>query len=195
MFLLVVTFTVTLVFGVDTGIFIGVGISLFMVVAHTTVPHLTVLGKNIEGHWTDASKDSSLEIDPSILVVRIEEALYFANIAMIKEMFRKIEVFGHMHAHPSSLAKSEGLGFQNIVVHCKNVTEIDASASAVVYEMVRDFENRGIFVCFVKIRPELFEVFGRAKIISGQDDLRVFNAIDDALLYIREFKGKGSMKF
>jgi len=62
--LLVGTFLVTLGLGVDTGIFIGVGISLLLVVAHTTVPHITILGKNSEGKWVDASSDLTAELDP-----------------------------------------------------------------------------------------------------------------------------------
>src|SRR4051794_9750544 len=103
-------------------------------------------------------------------------------------------MFGNQHAHPTTKVKASQ-DLKNIgarrwtlpfvvirvdleapVMHCKNITEIDASASAILYEMVSDYDQRGVFVSFVKIRPELFEVFTQARIIRGSDDLRVFNA-------------------
>jgi MFS superfamily sulfate permease-like transporter len=62
--LLVSTFLITFTLGVDLGIFIGIGISLMLVIAHTSVPHITILGKDSSGSWVDASRDSRADIDP-----------------------------------------------------------------------------------------------------------------------------------
>lgn len=62
-------------------------------VNHTSVPHITVLGKSgFQGEWIDVMQDSDAHIEPGVLVVRIEEALYFANIEQIKDMFTRVEV-------------------------------------------------------------------------------------------------------
>jgi SulP family sulfate permease len=167
--------------GVDLGIFIGIGISLFMVIAHTSVPHITILGKEVSGSWVDASKDSTVALDPATLVVRIEEALYFANIEQIKDMFKRIEVFGNYRAHPTAKVKTSSL--ENIIVHCKNITEMDASAIQTMGEMTVDYHNRDIFVCFVKPRPEIRDMFLRAGIVGALGGDRIFKTVDEAVTY------------
>ena len=47
-------------------------------------------------------------------MVRIEEGLYFANIEQIKDMFKRIEIFGSHNAHPTASMKSAG-SLENII--------------------------------------------------------------------------------
>jgi len=116
-------------------------------------------------------------------VVRIEEALYFANIEQIKDLFKRIELFGSHRAHPTARTKTSG-SLENIIVHCKNITEMDASAIETLYEMVSDYQKRDVFICFVKLRPEIRDMFLRAGILGALGGDRVFNSIDDAIKYL-----------
>lgn len=170
------TFLITLALGVDAGIFIGVGVSLLMVVAHTTVPHITVLGKTRDGRWVDATKNASAELDPETQVVRIEDALYFANIAYIKEMFKRIEIFGSHRAHPTSETLKAG-SFKNLILHCKHITTMDPSASKVIADMIHDYEKRGVAVYFVKLREEMREQLAKCGVL----DPKIFDSIDAAV--------------
>lgn len=67
--LLITTFLITFILGVDTGIFVGVGISLLMVVAKTTVPRISILGMDKDGKWVDASKDKTASLSQVLLLV------------------------------------------------------------------------------------------------------------------------------
>lgn len=124
-----------------------------------------------------------------MLVVRIEEGLYFANIEQIKDMFKRVEIFGSHLAHPTADVK-KGDTLHSIVVHSKNITTMDASAVQTVYEMVKDYQKRDIFVCFVKLRSKLTDQFLRAGIIGNLGGDRVFPHVDDAVNYIVTMRNK-----
>eukprot|EP01128_Nolandella_sp_AFSM9_P000989 TRINITY_DN1110_c0_g1_i1.p1 TRINITY_DN1110_c0_g1~~TRINITY_DN1110_c0_g1_i1.p1 ORF type:complete len:753 (-),score=141.73 TRINITY_DN1110_c0_g1_i1:197-2347(-) len=182
--LLLFTFVVTIAFGVDIGIFIGIGVSLLMVVNHTSVPHISVLGKSQyhNSAWVDVMQETDAVLDPGVLVVRIEESLYFANIEQIKDMFTRIEIFGSYLAHPTAMKVEEPL--RAIVVHAKSITEMDASAIQTIYEMMLDYQKRGIFLCFVKLRSSLKKSFLLSGIIGGLGGDRIFVSTDEAMKYV-----------
>lgn len=76
---MVATFAVTVALGVDLGIFIGrntycmylhvigLGISLLLVVKHTSYPHVSILGRTKQGKYLDIT----LNPDTAIIPVRI----------------------------------------------------------------------------------------------------------------------------
>ena len=61
---------------------------------------------------------SEIELTPSILVLRVEQSLYFANSGQLHERLRRIERFGDARAHPAKMlppAKSKQLRMVSIV--------------------------------------------------------------------------------
>jgi len=189
--LLIVTFLVTFFLGVDFGIFIGAGISLLLVIKHTTLPHIAILGKD-GNKWVDVYQDSQAKIIPEILILRIEESLYFANVEQIKEMLKRIQDFGSHLAHPTDKRGSTQL--KAIVIHAKNIAEIDASAIQVLLEMIEDYQKQNIFVCFVKLRASLKNIFVESGIIDSLGGDRLFESNDEAVSYIQKLLKVTSMK-
>jgi MFS superfamily sulfate permease-like transporter len=104
LFLLFVTFSLTVVLGIELGIAISLLISVFLIIKQTTFPNINVLGQ-IDGtqDFREVTKNAAKTI-PGILIVRIEEPLYFANVAQIKRLFARIEKLGDPKAHPSERA-------------------------------------------------------------------------------------------
>lgn len=62
MLLAVLTFTLTFVLGVDTGILISLAISVFLVIRHSSLPHIAILGRLPDGKLRDVTlfKDAQL---------------------------------------------------------------------------------------------------------------------------------------
>jgi len=60
-----------------------------------------------------------------IAIVRIEEPLYFANIAQIKRLFARIERLGDPKAHPGERRKQTERT-RAVVIHARNVISMDA---------------------------------------------------------------------
>jgi len=80
----------TVVLGLDLGIFIALGVSVFLVIRHSSLPHIAVLGRMPKSKsYRDIAQFPEARIIPGIIIVRIEESLYFANIEMIKQMLAR----------------------------------------------------------------------------------------------------------
>jgi len=172
--------------GPDLGIFIGVGLSLLLIVKQSTFPHIVVLGEDKGGQWIDKEKDLQAKAREGILVIRVEEGLYFSNIEIVKDMFKRIQLYGSLHAHPTDSRLSAAKLTKCIIVHASSITDMDASATQVLCEMVHDYQKQDIFVCFVKLRPHIKKMFVKSAIIGALGGNRVFSSLTVALTYVEE---------
>jgi len=187
--LLIFTFFVTIVVGVDLGIFIGMGISLLLVVRHTSFPRVSLLAQDEHEKWVDATTPNTHSLD-AIIVVRIEEALYFANMEQIKDIFKRIEIFGRKDAHPADEGKKGDVPTGAIIIHAKNIQDIDASAMQIMFEMIHEYQKRNVFVSFVKLKPGLLKYFFRAGILNSVSGDRLFSSMEEAVKYVRVYVTK-----
>lgn len=155
-FLMSLTFLVTIFWSVESGVLVAVGLSLLMVVKHSTGVKISILGKVLEttnaeeNPVTGTSGESPIvkqqqkikfkpineiyrnhgEIskdDMEILIVRIDEALFFANTGQLMDRLRRAEAYGGwMHVHPSE----EGVrGTAGLVAARLNFGEAERSVS------------------------------------------------------------------
>lgn len=194
LFLMAVTFGLTIALGIELGIFISLGISVFFIIKTTTYPHVTILGhKPDSDSFTEiASVDST--VLPGIIIVRIEDPLYFANIAQIKALFSRIERLGDPKAHPSVTRSKAMEPTKAIVIHARNILTMDASAIQVLHEMMHDYDRRGVTVVFVKLRETLLEPFLRAGILHDTPETckRLFGSLGEAVGYVKTVLKKQS---
>jgi SulP family sulfate permease len=108
------TILLTLGLGVEAGVSAGVLISVALHLYKTSRPHVAEVGlvpgtqhfRNIRRH--------TVEIDPSLLTLRIDESLYFVNARFLESLIR------------DRLAQNSKV--KNIVLMCSAVNEIDYSA-------------------------------------------------------------------
>lgn len=104
----------TLALGVESGLMIGVAISIALYLYRTSQPHIAVLGwvpgtehfRNIERHHVITS--------PQVLGLRVDENLYFANARYLED-----RVNDTVAAHRQ---------LRHVVLQCAAINDIDASA-------------------------------------------------------------------
>jgi len=108
------TILLTLLFGVEVGVATGVAISVLLHLYKTSQPHVAEIGlvpgtqhfRNIERH--------AVETDPAVLMLRVDESLYFANARFLESLI---------------LARvTKGCGIQNVVLMFSAVNAVDYSA-------------------------------------------------------------------
>ena len=108
------TILTTLGHGVESGLMVGVGLSLILHLYYTSRPHSAVVGRmpgtehfrNVERH--------QVETDPRMAILRVDESLYFANARYLEDTVMELA------------ARQPGL--HHIVLACQAVNVIDASA-------------------------------------------------------------------
>lgn len=104
--LMLMTFLSTIVISIETGTFLSVGVSLLLVVKHTTRLRLAVLDGHEEYDPITETYKFTYRIvsryHPGIstLIVKIEEGLFFGNCGGLKERLRRLELLGGLDIHP-----------------------------------------------------------------------------------------------
>jgi len=86
----IITFFSTLIVGIDNGLFISIGVSLFAVIFKTSRPRVSMLGKTMSGVYRNLERFPTAKTHAGIVILRLEADLYFANIGKFKDTVLEI---------------------------------------------------------------------------------------------------------
>jgi SulP family sulfate permease len=113
-----ITIFITLFFGVERGVLSGVLVSLAMHLYKTSRPHIAVVGE-VPGteHFRNVLRHRVITY-PSIISLRVDESLYFANSAFLEDAVYEL------------LADNNDV--EHFVLMCTAINEIDISALEVL---------------------------------------------------------------
>lgn len=108
------TLLATLMLGVETGLLVGVGLSLAFYLFRTSRPHIAEVGwvRGTE-HFRNVLR-YDVAVSPYLLSLRVDESLYFANARYLED-----HVNNAVATHPQ---------LRHVVLQCSAVNQIDASA-------------------------------------------------------------------
>ncbi|WP_322990042.1 sulfate permease [Hoeflea sp.] len=108
------TILLTLGFGVEIGVTAGVVLSILIHLYKSSRPHMAVVGR-VPGteHFRNVNRHK-VEIDETVLTLRVDESLYFANARYLED-----SLYDMVAARPK---------LKHVVLMCPAVNEIDMSA-------------------------------------------------------------------
>lgn len=108
------TILVTLLMGVEIGVSVGVGLSIVIHLYKTSKPHMAIVGQ-VPGteHFRNIRRHDVVT-DPSILSLRMDESLYFANARYLED-----KVYDLVAGRPK---------LKHVILMCPAVNAIDMSA-------------------------------------------------------------------
>ena len=148
--LMALIFLATIFYSLTFGMALGVGVSLLLVIRHSTRPRIQILGR-IPGtnRFENAEADDArLEFIEGCLIVKIPEPLTFANTGELKSRLRRLEMYGTSSAHPALPRIRSTDANRNIIFDIHGVISIDGSGTQVLKEIVQDYRDRGVRVFF-----------------------------------------------
>lgn len=103
-----------------------------------------------DDHFVDSGANEEV---PGVLIVRLREALHFANAGALKERLRRLERYGNEKHHPSDAPmRAEA---QVIVFHMQDLRAIDASAVQILRETCENYKQRDVQVFFAHLNSEI----------------------------------------
>ena len=140
---LLLTFSGVIVFGVDIGIMIGVALSLAVLVWRSSHPHMAVVGR-VPGteHFRNVERHT-VETQPGLVALRIDESIYFANAQLIEE---KIETL--VQQHPET---------RFVLLILSAVNQIDTTALSMLTEVEKSLAARNIVLLFSEIKGPVLD--------------------------------------
>ena len=79
-----------LVFDTLPGLFIGIAVSLLLLLYRASRPHVAVLGRvpGVPGQFADVERHAANEPVPGVAVLRVEGGLFFANADTVGNRIR-----------------------------------------------------------------------------------------------------------
>ena len=125
-------FVGVLVFGMLDGVFVGVLVSLLVVVGRATYPNTATLGRVPNSdEFSDLSRHPENERVPGVLIYRVDAELFFANAPTIRQ-----EVLDEVDARTSPVSL--------VVFDMRSSPTIDLTAADMLASLAEDLEKRDI---------------------------------------------------
>jgi SulP family sulfate permease len=126
----VATLLATLSLGVETGLLVGVGVSLALYLWRTSRPHIAAVGL-VPGteHFRNVLRHE-VRVDPALLSLRVDESLYFANARALEDRINDA-----VAAQPA---------LRHVVLQCSAINDIDASALESLEAIAHRLHDSGI---------------------------------------------------
>ncbi|WP_456427286.1 SulP family inorganic anion transporter [Rhodocaloribacter sp.] len=167
-YLLVLTFLATLSLGIEQGILVGVAASLVLVIQQSSRPHTAVMGR-LPGTKTyrNIERNPEAVTRSDIIILRVDAALYFANVAYFKDKLRAIE--------------EKAPALRAVIIDAYPMNRIDSSAAHALLEIIEDAERRGIRFYFAGVKGPVMDVLKRAGIADRIGRDHFFMEVHDAV--------------
>jgi sulfate permease, SulP family len=120
-----------LIFGTLPGLFIGIAISLLLLIYRASHPHVAVLGKvpGTAGQYGDLERHPENQQLSGIVILRVESGLFFANADAVRQSVR-------VHAATK--------GTRVVVLDAETVPYIDVTAVHMLAELTQSLEREGV---------------------------------------------------
>jgi sulfate permease, SulP family len=159
-----------LVFDTLPGLFIGIGVSILLLLYRASRPRV---GDLVETHesggpgirsWVDAARHPELTPRPGVVVVRVESGLFFANADNVRDAIR------------SRVTEQSRV----VVLDAETTPVIDVTATEMLAQLAQDLRRDGVELRVACGIGQLRDVLRRA----GQDSnvlQSVYGTVDDAL--------------
>lgn len=174
--MLIATFSGTLFLGIKEGIIIGVVLSLSMLIARTSRPHVAVLGRipntNI---FRNTNRFEGVEIDKEILIIRFDARVYFANANYFSEILQH-----HV--------KKKGPNLKLILLDCECINGMDSTAIQMIESDIDCYQDKGVEVFFSNIKGPVRDMLTRSGIVDKMGAQKFFINNNDAVTYFKTGK-------
>lgn len=160
------TLLTTLTLGVETGLIVGVAVSLALFLFRTSRPHIAEVGL-VPGteHFRNIHRHSVLTT-PEVLSLRVDESLYFANARALED-----RINAAVAANPR---------LHHVVLQCSAINDIDASALESLETIDRRLRDAGIRLHLSEIKGPVMDHLQRTDFVeqlSGKVFLSHYQAI------------------
>lgn len=166
---LIVTMVGVLVLGIEAGLLLGVLLAIALHLRRTSVPHVAVVGR-VPGteHFRNVNRHD-VECTPGVLIVRVDESLYFANVAAVERIVE--------HALDSALSQGP---VHTLLLVMSAVSSIDASAEEALGQWDEMLAARGITLHLSEVKGPVMDQLAASDFgdsITGRVHLTTYQAL------------------
>ena len=163
-----VTFVGVLLVNVETGILIGLGVSLGLLMWRTARPHYAIVGRVGETEHFRNVKRHQVQTDPTILALRIDESLFFANAR-----FLETTITAEVAERPQ---------VRHVVLICSAVNIIDLSALESLTTLIDVLRAARVTFHLAEVKGPVMDRLQRSDLLEHMQPGRVFLSTHEAVI-------------
>jgi SulP family sulfate permease len=150
-----------LIFDTLPGLFVGIAVSLLLLLYRASRPNVAVLGRLPGGHWGDLARGDAQE-EAGVVVLRVEAGLFFANAEHVRQAVR---------AH----ARRDGV--RAVVLDAETVPYVDVTAAEMLVRLRDELERDGVRLVVARDVGQVRDVL--------REEGRVFRTVEEAVSRVR----------
>jgi SulP family sulfate permease len=156
-----------LAFGIELGLMIGVGLALLLFLYRTSRPHIAVVGR-IAGteHFRNIHRHV-VETWPHLLLVRVDENLYFANVPKVESELQNLVV--------------DRVGLRDLVLIFSGVAYIDASALSMLENLATGLSATGIRLHLAEVKGPVLDRLRNSELLTHLSADRIHLSTEQAV--------------
>jgi SulP family sulfate permease len=154
--------------GVEAGIFVGVALSLAVLVWRSSRPHMAVVGRLHGSEHFRNVKRHQVETLPGLLALRVDESLFFANATIVEDKIQSL-----INDDPS---------IHRVLLICSAMNLIDATALGVLTQLESDLAKRNIEFMLAEVKGPVMDRL-RSTPLGERLDGKIFISVHEAFLY------------
>ncbi len=155
-----------MIFDTLPGLFIGIGISVILIVYRASRPHVAELGLDPDGEdrYVDLAREPQAVVPAGLVVLRVESGLFFANADNVRAVVR------------SAASRS---GVVAVVVDVESVPAIDVTAALMLGELAGDLHRDHVELVLARSLGQVRDVLSVAE--PGRPELPIYPTVRAAV--------------
>ncbi|HVN59880.1 MAG TPA: SulP family inorganic anion transporter [Gaiellaceae bacterium] len=156
-----------LIFDTLPGLFIGIGVSIALLLYRASRPNIAVLGKvpGSDTDWSDVQRNAENTPVPGVAVLRVESGLFFANADAIRK-----DVLAHA-VH----------GTKAVVLDGETVPFIDVTAAQMLAAVAEDLERDGVRLLLARDVGQVRDILKRQEQGRQFPTIHAYPTVQDAV--------------
>lgn len=166
-----VTFLGVLAYGVEAGLIMGVLLSVLLYLWRTGHPNIAIVGRLPHSTEFRSIERHKVETWPDILLVRVDENLYFANVGHVQDMITR-----EFQKRP---------GIKHLVLVMSGVGFVDSSALKVMQVAIETLREAGVTIHLADVKGPVLDRLRRTKIFEQLAPGEVFPTPQVAVTALR----------
>lgn len=173
-YIAIFTFLCTLLIGIQEGILLGIGASLFSVLYRTSRPNVAVLG-HMKGSRSFRDVDRNKKANPidELLILRFDSSLEFSNADYIKDFI-------------IDRSSEQNKQIRAVIIDAKSINDIDTTAIEILKSVRETLEDWDIELHFAGLKSPVQNLLTRSGLARKLGGTHFHESTHDAITYLLE---------
>lgn len=162
-----------LAFGIEHALMLGASLALLLFLYRTSRPHIAVVGR-VPGtqHYRNVHRHK-VQTWPTLLLVRIDENIYFANIPQVET-----ELHNQILEHDK---------LTDLVLICSGVAYIDTSGLEMLENMAEELAGSGIQLHLAEVKGPVMDRLQGTGLCQRLGPEHIYLSTEDAVIRLAEY--------